>query len=527
MQLKTTKNNRGNAASGLRKRIVTCAVWLVLLVSFLAPTLTPEPAAAYNFYQPVVVDGSGTICPGYGLTRRVVPCIKETMVYTVSNFVGPFSNYLGDAIALLCVLAIAILGVKMTAGVQDAPKRELALLAVKIAFVGYFTFEVDTIFGLLLDIMDDVLNSITLYAINVGAFANILQCNIPGGDSNVLAIWDLVDCTIERLVGGIFSPFNLALGIIGFLFACLFSGGVGLFIAMLGFYLVCTCLMAIARSLYIFLSSYIAFAIMMIIAPIFIPMVLFKSGAVKGYFDKWLRLTFSFMIQPVVLFVYLSLMLAAFNAAVFTGPTSLYYAIAGNASTNNNFNLGNWIMSAGGYSAASTGGQAVSIHSYKATQATGVPTAKDTGITGNMGAVGQQFANTIDDWQFAIYEAMGLGNTIDPLTGEPNLNFFKVDIPGTGIDWNLMSCVVTGNCNQNSVIFYIIRVLLSAIMAVVTAYIFLTMLNQLPYVSGVLSGAPDSIPKFGIGKMAMPGGNVMSSFKKGMSGFLQGGGAKT
>lgn len=492
--------------------------WVALALLALSPFFAPELARAYDFTSaPPTIGGAGAVCPGFGLTRRIVPCIKENIIEAVYYFLVPFSQYMANFVAAACTLAVVLWGALMAAGKATAPVRDLAVTCMKIGAVVMFTSNFAGAFGLFLDAIEDMLGYVASFA----GYNTNWNCPMFS-DPASLYIWDRVDCALETLVGGVFSTFTLSGGIVGFLITCLFSSYVGFFIAILGFYLIMQFLFAVARAMYIFISAYIAFSIMVLISPIFIPLVLFQAS--KSYFEKWLRLTTGFMLQPIFLFAYLAMLLIAFDEVVYTGQYSLWRIIAPSYLVDDpNFSLGDFLLYSGVYAADSKSSSAIKIDPGAVQRRFANPQNIDTGTLGTIG-------NTVagpSDWNTGPYgggimNSLGLGNSPD------DLRFFKVDVNTNGIRWEVLaawnSYPATWYSPSDSwdVTDYLIDLFSRFIMAVITCYIFMILLDQLPFIGAAIAGKPVGLPTFGVGRMAPPGAGFMNNLRHDLANSARG-----
>ncbi|MFW0776790.1 MAG: type IV secretion system protein [Rickettsiales bacterium] len=509
----------------------------------------------------------------YGFTKRIVLCVKESIVSAVYYVLVPFSEYFAKLIAIMATLAVAIWGIQMAGGHREASTREAFLLAVKIGMVVMFTdnfaavyFDPDNehggLFGMILDAMEDFLGIIVGYAV----IDSSLVENCPIFDPDLLpeqvfshaifGVWDVVDCTLDSLVGGIFSPISLMAGVVGFLIATFLSSVVGFFIGLLGFMLISMLLMAIARAVYIFISAYIAFALMILISPIFIPMVLFR--ATKAYFEKWLRLTIGFVLQPIFIFVYLTMMLAAYDSIVFDGDRSLYRAVVGGHIDHGPddpipgvyVSFGQWMHAKEIYYEIKHGEAAVQINHNPVEEACAEEECQtDSAInkhdSGVLGTIGEEITPMVSQWQSDIYDILGdqhIFKTSIPITGANiaklaylsrsytgNPNMPDLDVknaydryeqcrnnPGKGQPGHIPSCLINPdpeNFLPNHYEPYIINLFISILMAVVTGYIFMLMLEYLPFIGSGISGESLSIPTFGVGSMAPPGSKFVKNMQ--------------
>ncbi len=521
----------------------------LLLLATLVTIVLPEQAHAYQFDSYGNPLQNGKVCgkgigpnQDKGLTRRVVPCVKETIITAVNNFLVPFSQFMASTVKAMCLLSIAIGGIWVASGRAQAALKDMSILFIKIIFVTIMTWNFGGMFGWFLDIMDQMLAITGQYALSMSSLTYNSNCPAFSNAGLSLLIWEQVDCLIETLIGSVFSPFTLAFGIAGFLMGAILSTTVGVFIALLGFYIVMQVLFAVAKAMYIFISAYIAFSFMVLISPIFIPCIVLR--VTKPYFDKWLRLTISFMLQPMIVFAYLSMLMVAADITIFTGENSVYRVLAGDAVDTPGFELGAYLVQAGVYREEPMGGQAVGINPRKVLNDLGAPTPADSGVAGDIGNIAVKGTGA---WtQDGIYNYLGIGN------GNSDLRFFKVDWPVNAVDWTRLAFLRDGTCppspandpapqpnpnpenntstdcwtvDENWEIDptpYMIRLMVSFFMAAVVAYIFLTMLDSLPFLSAGIAGVPAGMPTLGHGTIAPPGSNLMDSFKAKMEGLVSG-----
>ena len=458
-------------------------------------------------------------CPGNpGLTRRIVPCVKGTILAATNNFLIPFSQYFADTVAACCILAVMLWGANMIAGTETAPLKDAMVMALKIGFVIIFTSNFGGMFGAVLDIMDDFLSLVTGYVI-LASQQGLMDCNTYD-DTGTYLVWDAVDCSIETLIGGIFSPGTITAGIIGFLVACLFSNTVGFSIGMVGLYLIYKLLYAIFKCTYIFLSAYMGIAFTVVISPMFIPLILFRST--KIYFDKWLKLFIGFIIQPMVLFAYLAMLLAAFDVTVFSGNFSLYNSIAGrdpcfNVSTTRDCGngtgyggkLGTWMSTVIGYAQEDLLGTNVALNS-KALKANGMGPAG----AANQGASGKVSQMFLD---YAEKQRTGAMQMINSAGG------VGLSIPTYTVDWTHLAEAnrYNGSDDAHSTTTYVLSVLVSAFMALLTGYIFTDMLEMIPFISkgvslgGGLADSKSLTAGLSTDKLSGSGADFMKNFKFG------------
>ena len=131
----------------------------------------------------------------------------------------------------------------------------------------------------------------------------------PAG-KEYLRIWDVLDCKIIKALGfgGEISVPNIFLIIIaGFFSSAL---GVVIFVAtfIFGFILISIAI----RAMHIFLISTSAIVIFLFISPITITMVMFERT--KKVFESWWKQLLGYSLQPMILFIYISIFLTAMDS---------------------------------------------------------------------------------------------------------------------------------------------------------------------------------------------------------------------
>lgn len=486
----------------------------------MAVIAVPSDADAYPFVAPRVFDArTGEVCPAQrfgerqfnGYTARVVGCVKETLITAIRNFIVPFSNYLSYTIGAVIALGVLFWGASMVMGKVSAPAKDALVLGLKIGAIMLFTTQFVFVFGLMLDSMEYMLWAMT-YFIPIGSVNQF--CYVRSDP--VYLVWQSIDCALESLVGGLLAPWTIMGGITGFLIAALFSQSVGIFVAVLGVLMIVQFIMAILRAMYIFIGAYIGVSILAAVSPIFIPLILFK--ATKAYFEKWLKLILGFMLQPVFLFVYLAMLLVAYQSIMYTGPMSVYRAVAGdiidspcytltpggvliwNGASPCFTTLGEWLLDpgTGAYAARSQADMAMNV-SAKDSLA-GDPNATQTGVAHIVG-------------ENPTVPAAWAGDIFDYLANA----FYKVSVPTVAVDWDQI-WIAAGAPSQEA---YLTNLIFVLILAAVMTHIFMVLLNYLPYISSGISGDVLSMPALGVGQFAPAGDKMINSFRDGIAGKLK------
>jgi len=525
----------------------------VLLIFVVATLLAALPMAAYAWTPDPPTDPlnaclgepSGT---GYeGLTRRIVHCVQNTILAAVYNLLGTLFSSFYRVLGAIMTLAVAFWGIMMAMGhrmaLRIAPALAIKIAVLVILFTGS-SFNFLYFYEGALDSLNEMLVAVTGYV----AFSPSLDCGlVPVGDPS-LVVWDRVDCALNTLIGGIYPDSSVALGVGGFLLAALLSGGPGIFIALLGILVVVQVLFAIIRALYVYILAYVAFALMALVAPIFLPMILFKTT--QGYFEKWLKLTIGFILQPIFIFVFLTMLLAAYDTVVYTGRHSLYNVI-----TNDEYlggcapptggtcadegctitdcqPIGNWLAGATSgsgdhvYTKEERGNISVNTNptysgSERCEEVCNPNTGRDeTGMENTLAEI--QTRDT--DWPAAVtnsvqkyvYNALHIDDY-----------FFHVNMPMDSVNWQALAAIngTTDDDGDGSIVDeYFIEIIMALFMAVATTFIFLLLLERLPFIgSGIMNigsfiSAGSGMPGFGFGSLSPPGASMIDRLQKKITG---------
>jgi type IV secretion system protein VirB6 len=296
--------------------------------------------------------GSKALAP-LPITSMIVQCIKESLDNLVAgtssngdilrdntgqakgSFISIAQKRLKNTVTAVLVLALMLFSIKVMAGGVQKP-QEMYMLIIKFALVMYFTTggAMQHYYGQLTKLSNG-LSEIVLKASSESK--NI--CNYEAGKDyeymgsdgkkisySYLAPWDRLDCRILFYLGAPLegiegkaiagsaalapillgaAPILLAVGsIIGVIFA---GGQILIFLVCI--LMAILMMMTILWICYTFVLSLVALSVIVILSPLFIPMVLFQHT--KGYFDGWVKELITYSLYPVMIFAFLSFMFIA------------------------------------------------------------------------------------------------------------------------------------------------------------------------------------------------------------------------
>jgi hypothetical protein len=337
------------------KQLGSLCVMFCLVYGSIAHAQVPPPSppsnstaiAAQGGVQcpPGVAPTTGTIvsnCDCFpGLANRIVGCIRQTLNNSADHFfyssTGTYAT-LKKAINALVLLAVTIYGVLLATGSVEKVGRDTFVLLIKIGFVWYFVSNLGMLHDWLNAAVDGLADSFFDFTLSPEMNSQVCLRN------GITSVWGRFDCVLDSIFGlpisqitaSNFQGFNnkisgdmMQRGLIAVFFELMKSSSLGFVIGMIGFLFIYSMLFFLVRTLFAFLASFITMAFLLIVGPLFIPLVLFQNT--KQYFDKWVRLIISTILQPVILIVFITFSVATMQVVLFNGPTSIYRVIAGNS----------------------------------------------------------------------------------------------------------------------------------------------------------------------------------------------------
>ncbi|WP_253303674.1 TrbL/VirB6 family protein [Wolbachia endosymbiont of Phyllotreta cruciferae] len=295
--------------------------------------------------------GSKSLAP-IPVTSMIVQCIKESLDNLVAgidssgsplkgqnghnkgSFLSVAQKRLKNTVTAVLVLALILFSIKAMSGGVRSP-QEMYMLIIKFALVIYFTTgsTMSHYYGELTRLSNG-LSEIVLKASSESKGI----CNYKAGTDyeytragkrvsySYLAPWDRLDCRILFYLGapldgiggkigtGGVATLAVLLGaapvllVAGSVIGIIFAGG-QILIALVAIFMAILLMMVILWLCYVFILSLVALSVIIILSPLFIPMVLFQHT--KGYFDGWVRELITYSLYPVILFAFLSFMFIA------------------------------------------------------------------------------------------------------------------------------------------------------------------------------------------------------------------------
>lgn len=291
-----------------------------------APEETPS-TGSYHFFLGAYQQGTDygaqknvalqQICPEGYFTERVVNCIRIIITDATEAILTEFELLLNGYILGLIILAVTLFGGQILMGTVEKPGPAAFTLLLKIGLVLFFTNMLGGLLPSVFPIMETMAGVAMSYIVEESSQSAFLASCGEGGLGDV-SIWRRIDCIIQRLfTGNTEADGNgYVVGVLWVLAVAVFWTtflGPLVFFVMLAVFLMIFLL--VLRCVFVFLSAYAFLSLLVIISPLLIPLVLFKSTA--NYFNKWWRQFLSMLIQPMILFAYMSFVFALIDGMFF------------------------------------------------------------------------------------------------------------------------------------------------------------------------------------------------------------------
>ncbi|NDF12930.1 MAG: hypothetical protein EB060_08995 [Proteobacteria bacterium] len=331
-------------------------------------TLMPQIllAATYDTGNPVYIvtqDCSGYSNPSSskfidrGILTPLIYCMTDVVNVLITAYLSVIAPQLRGACVVLCAIAISMLGVRIALGTHPAgqAKNDFIVLTLKICCINFFVFQYGIIeyVGLVNKIGNAVadaafrslvaagMNPFSADIINSQSFANPTgtlsggptpptgraaalvtgTLPVPGG-----IVWRLMDDIILRIFGFLTSASGLATAFIGIgliIVGLLYTGHIGAWITMMIISTFFSLIVALTLPLYVYVTTMIGTMILISVAPVIVPLILFKNAYGMDIFQAWVRQLISFAMQPMFLSLFLVFALNVMGG-VYIDLTSLF-----------------------------------------------------------------------------------------------------------------------------------------------------------------------------------------------------------
>ena len=276
----------------------------------------------------------------WSVSSKIVECVRDVLDLVFlndakcsnQNFLPGLQQNLRQAVMVAIILYIILFGIKLVTNHQMVSKGEFFMLFFKIALVLYFSVGMKLDNGKFESGLSDFVYPAGLSAMT--SFSNFVMdgssahglCRYDSSSYDegyeYLALWDSLDCRVGYYLGlylikdsgvskngfasgiygilGTIIPAFLSLEIVFLILMIIY----GIFILSIAVYFV-----------HFYVIAMVAFAITVYIGVIIVPMALFSYT--KQFFDTWVKVLFSYVLQPVVVTAFMAFLLLVFDNVIY------------------------------------------------------------------------------------------------------------------------------------------------------------------------------------------------------------------
>ena len=229
--------------------------------------------------------------PDWMLTTRIVTCVKQSIIVATTTFLQLMSDLMWPVAMAILLFATILFGIRIFGGEQRELQKDSYIFIIKIGFVLFFTYNMGGFVWAPFAIMDQAIALVT------GGW-------LP---------WVQIDLMLGRMFG--FAPgIMLFQGLMGIIGAALFSSATGVFLFIFGLMVILALLNMVFRAVYTYLGVVLVLGFIIIISPIFVPLIMFQ--VTSRHHKKWFDLLIGVMLQPFILFGFLWIFLGLVDGMI-------------------------------------------------------------------------------------------------------------------------------------------------------------------------------------------------------------------
>ncbi len=322
----TPKDNPNDLIKGFL-RFAQYSVY-ALLVGFIVFTYINSSTA---IAQPRSFAEGCEVIDGNGLTYTVVTCVKNTVRAALENMMPFYTEYAKGILGAVLTIAVMIFGIRLALGGVQRPSAESFVLLFKVALISLFISDFGGFYDDIFEAIEQMMYLMTTPLIDSSMAAS---CPMPQTEDVSILLWARVDCLLGALIGfgtvsgGLFSGVGIIIqGALGSSFDNALFGSIGPMLIVIGLTMFTGIIFAFFRSVYMVLNAYVALAFMLMISPLIMLSILFRKT--MRFFQAWMMLTISLVLQPVLVFAFLTFYILTLDKAIYEKPYSLIASISG------------------------------------------------------------------------------------------------------------------------------------------------------------------------------------------------------
>jgi hypothetical protein len=248
-------------------------------------------------------------------TARMIYCMHNLLSRSTKAFLKYFIEEYGNRVlGLVAVLSFSFFGLRIMMGMERKPKREgLAMLAKLALILGVFTYH-EWVVDFWFNTTDAFVEMVGQAPAGVIGDSFCLKSNFVSIQG--YAVWDRFDCLYKKFVG-FGAGVAAGAGILSSAVAMLFASGVGIAVGAVGIAAVALLAKFLFRSTLVVLLAYGGLSLLILVLPIFLPLILFGKATEKYLYRNWINAAMGMMLQPAITVAFLLFALTAMDRVMF------------------------------------------------------------------------------------------------------------------------------------------------------------------------------------------------------------------
>jgi hypothetical protein len=253
-----------------------------------------------------------TCTPAAGqYTQALINCfnwpIRNAVLRPVTGLLVKVSDFSRFFLSAVVTLSIALLGIRIMGGEKNVIPQSMSFL-IRLGIAAGYTYNLGGLGGRFFSMFDEV----SMWGMPPPPACPPLPALCPPPPTP----WLMFDTFISDLLGFMTTdPSSINNGIIALLSGSFFAQNMGALLTIIGLFTIFVLLSAIFQAMYLYLSSMLAIAFLIVIAPLFVPFLVFNYT--ERFLMIWFNLYISAILTPLIMFTIVGLFL---DSPVAVGP---------------------------------------------------------------------------------------------------------------------------------------------------------------------------------------------------------------
>lgn len=275
---------------------MTKSIYTIILFFLLSAIVVLQPGSSYAEIVTPDTDLTehflGTYScdfPSGQFTEAIIKCIeipvRKAVLKPGTGLAVSVAHYSMLIFGPLALLAMMILGIRVMNGERNARALGISFL-IRLGIIFFLGMNVIWFATKSFDIFDQI---------------------VAIGNKGVLP-WTQIDLFLNSLMEfGTDDPASINKGIVLLLNGSFLSKNLGAMLTIVGVFIIFYMLLFSIQAVYLYISSVIGFAVLIIIFPIVFTFYIFHYKWTERFFTKWFDIALSLMLTPLLMFAFLGI----------------------------------------------------------------------------------------------------------------------------------------------------------------------------------------------------------------------------